>query len=164
MKKSKPCRGGASGSKSRKSARSDVPQLGQQPKQSIPPLKVLSENVPPLLGQNMEEAAKLAADMGVTVEALLGGQDDELPMAVVAPKPIYVKGKPLVSKDRLRQLPTYMRKLHEWYMTADKMFIIAKVPREYYFRPEEIHVEFDELFQMYNFDALDKSLMSCYCL
>jgi hypothetical protein len=42
----------ASGSKSSKSAsgkRSDVLQLGQQAKQSIPPLKVLSENVPSLV-------------------------------------------------------------------------------------------------------------------
>jgi hypothetical protein len=40
----------ASESKSMKSAsekRTDVPQLGQEAKQSIPPLKVLSEQVPP---------------------------------------------------------------------------------------------------------------------
>ncbi|KAI4992427.1 hypothetical protein ZWY2020_051844 [Hordeum vulgare] len=42
--------------------------------------------------------------------------------------------------------------------------IVLSVPREYYGRPEEIHIDFDELFQMYNDDALDKSLMSCYCL
>ena len=42
--------------------------------------------------------------------------------------------------------------------------IVAKGPHEYYFRADEVHVEFDELFQMYNFDALDKSLVSCYCL
>ena len=42
--------------------------------------------------------------------------------------------------------------------------MVAKVPEEYFFRAEEIHVEFSELFQLYNFDALDKSLMSYYCL
>ena len=42
--------------------------------------------------------------------------------------------------------------------------IVLSVPREYYSRSEEIHIDFDELFQMYNGDALDKSLMSCYCL
>ena len=42
--------------------------------------------------------------------------------------------------------------------------IVAKVPYEYFFRPEEVHVEFPELWQLYNFDALDKSLISCYCL
>jgi hypothetical protein len=45
-----------------------------------------------------------------------------------------------------------------------RIMIVARVPREYYGRPEEIHIDFDELFQMYNCDALDKSLMSCYCL
>ncbi|KAI4986579.1 hypothetical protein ZWY2020_019209 [Hordeum vulgare] len=42
--------------------------------------------------------------------------------------------------------------------------IVLSVPQEYYGRSEEIHIDFDELFQMYNGDALDKSLMSCYCL
>ena len=62
-------------SKSSKSAsgkRRDVPQLGKQAKQSIPPLKVLSEDVPQVLQQDMEEAAKLAAAMGVSVAELLG--------------------------------------------------------------------------------------------
>jgi hypothetical protein len=39
----------ASGSKSSTSTNKDVPQLGQQAKQSIPPLRVLSENVPSLV-------------------------------------------------------------------------------------------------------------------
>jgi hypothetical protein len=61
-----------------------------------------------------------------------------------------------------------MFSLHAWYLTAAKngrIMIVLRVPKEYYAgRQEEIHVEFDELFQMYNFEALDKSLMSCYCL
>ena len=61
----------ASGSKSSKGAsakRRDVPQLGQQAKQSIPPLKVLSRDVPVQAeNQDMAEAAKLAAAMGVTL-------------------------------------------------------------------------------------------------
>ena len=113
----------------------------------------------------MGEAAKLAAAMGVTVAELLGSQDDKLPKADVVPT--YVPGKPLVSTQKLKQMPTNMRKLHEWYMREvkeDRIMIVAKVPVEYFFRAEEIHVEFSELFQLYNLDALDKSLMSCYCL
>jgi hypothetical protein len=159
-----------SGSKSSKSAsgkRSDVPQLGQQAKQSIPPLKVLSENVPQRREEpiDMEEAAKLAAEMGVSIDDMLGSQDDKLPKAVVVST--YVPGKPLVSGDKREQLPTEMRTLHEWYLRVVKngrTMIVAKVPQEYYFRREEIHVEFSELFQLYNFYALDKSIMSCYCL
>ena len=145
--------------------RLDVPQLGQQAKQSIPPLKVLTENVPPpVQGLALESAKELAAACGVSVEELLSSQDDKIPKAVVAPKAHFVMGEPLVSKD---DLPTNMRYLHQWYLSESKngrTMIVASVPREYYGRPEEIHIDFDELFQMYNADALDKSLMSCYCL
>jgi ribosome assembly protein YihI (activator of Der GTPase) len=59
-------RASASGSKSSTSTskkRSDVPQLGQQAKQLIPPLRVLSESVPSLVqGQDLELAEKWAAE------------------------------------------------------------------------------------------------------
>ena len=92
----------------------DVPQLGQQAKQSIPPLKVLTENVPPpVQGQAFEIAKHWAAEWGVSVEHVLASQDDRLPKAVVAPKPQFVMGAPLVSKD---DLPTNMRYLLTWYL------------------------------------------------
>jgi hypothetical protein len=148
--------------------RSNVPQLGQQAKQSIPPLRVLSENVLSLVqGQDFELAAKWAAEWGISVEDVLASQDDRLPKAVVAPKPQFVMGAPLVSKEKLEDIPTNMRYLHTWYLNEAKngrTMIVARVPWEYYGRPEDIHIDFDELFQMYNCDALDKSLMSCYCL
>ena len=107
------------------------PRLGEQAKQSIPPLKVLSEDVPQVLQQDMEEAAKLAAAMGVSVAELLGSQDDKLPKTDVVPT--YVPGKPLVSKEKLKQLPTHMRNLHEWYLRVvegDRTMIVAKVRHE----------------------------------
>ena len=160
----------ASGRKSSKSSRrkrSDVPQLGEQAKQSIPPLMVLSTDVPQLLAQqqDMEEAAKLAADMGVPIAELLGSQDDNLPKAPVVPT--YVLGMPFVTQEKSIQLPTSMRNLHNWYLRVVKegrIMIVAQVPSEYYFRPEEIHVDFSELNQLYNFKALDKSILSCYCM
>ena len=103
--------------------------------------------------------------MGVTVAELLGSEDNKLPNADVVPT--YVPGKPFVSKEKLKKLPTHMRSMHERYLREvkrDRIMIVAKVPEEYFFRAEEVHVEFSELFQLYNFDALDKSLMSCYCL
>ena len=103
--------------------------------------------------------------MGVTVAELLGSQDDKLPMADIAPT--YVPGKPLVSEQKLKKMPTHMRNLHQWYLRAvkaEQIMIVAKVPAEYFFRAEEVHVDFSELFQLFNLDALDKSLMSCYCL
>jgi hypothetical protein len=147
---------------------STVPQLGQQAKQSIPPLKVLSKNVSSLVQQqSLEEAKKWAAEWNMSVEDILASQDERFPKAVVAPKPKFVMRGPLVSKERLQELPTNIRHLHVWYLNDAKngrIMIVASVPREYYGRPEEIHVEFEELFQMYNCEALDKSLMSCYYL
>ena len=105
----------ASGSKSSKRSSkkiSDIPQLGQQDKQSIPPLEVLSTIDPQQ--QDMEAATKLAADMGVTIAELLGSQDDDLPKAPVVPT--YVLGMPFVTQEKRAQLPTSMRNLHNWYL------------------------------------------------
>jgi 3-polyprenyl-4-hydroxybenzoate decarboxylase len=104
----------------------------------------------------------------MSVEDVLASQDERFPKAVVGPKPKFVMwGGPLVSKERLEELPTHMCYLHAWYMNEAKngrIMIVASVPREYYGRSKEIHVDFDKLFQMYNCDSLNKSLMSCYCL
>nr|XP_051211676.1 uncharacterized protein LOC127329178 [Lolium perenne] len=113
----------------------------------------------------MEETLKLAAQMGCTVEELLGSQDGALPIADIAPKFVY--GADLVSRELLRQLPTHMRNLHQWYLDVCKentTFIVANIPDAYYFRREVLHIEISELWQLFNLDSLDKSLMSCYCL
>ena len=113
----------------------------------------------------MEEATKLAAEMNCSVEQLLGPQDNALPFGDIAPKFVYRMD--LVSDERLKELPTHMRNLHQWYLDAckrDKKYIVANVPEEYYFRREDIHIEICELWQLFNLDALDKSLMSCYCM
>ena len=147
--------------------RKEVPQLGEQAKQSIPPLKVL--DVPSVYQEHgdfdLEAAAALAAQVGCTVEELLSARDAVLPIADIAPKFVY--GADLVSKERLHKLPTHMRNLHQWYLDACKentSYIVADIPEDYYFRKEEIHIEMNELWQLFNLDALDKSLMSCYCL
>jgi hypothetical protein len=129
---------------------------------------VLSENVPSLVQQqSLEEAKKWAAAWNMSVEDIMVSQDEFFPTAIVAPKPKFIMGEPLVSKERLEELPTHMRQLHARYWTASKngrIMIVVTIPWEYYGRPEEIHVDFEEHFQMYNCEALDKSLMSCYCV
>ena len=42
--------------------------------------------------------------------------------------------------------------------------LMVKVKKEHYFREDEICINFEELFQLYNQDTLDKSIVSCYCL
>ena len=117
--------------------------------------------------QDMEEAKKWAIEWNVPLEDILCSQDDKMPKAVVAPKPKFVMGESFVSKERFEELSTYMRLLHQWYtaqVKTGRIMLVLEVPREYYGRQETIHAEFPELFQMYHCDALDKSLMSCYCL
>jgi hypothetical protein len=112
----------------------------------------------------MDEAVRLVAQMNITVAELLGGT--KLPKAPLARQ--YVYGQPLVDAEKLREMPTMMQRFHDWYMKmserGEQTMLVAKVGSEYYFREDEIHIEFLEFFQFMNLDALDKSLMSCYCL
>jgi hypothetical protein len=105
----------------------------------------------------MDKAVRLAAQMNITMAELLGGA--ELPKAAITRK--YVYGKPFVDNEKLRQMPTMLGNFHDWYLRASKReqtMLVAKVGPEYYFREELIHIEFSELFQFMNLDALDKSL------
>jgi hypothetical protein len=44
------------------------------------------------------------------------------------------------------------------------IMLIAAVREEHYFRGNnEIHIDFEELFQLFNQDSIAKSLVSCYC-
>jgi len=111
------------------------------------------------------EIINLAISMGVTVEDLRKGNIDSAPTAEVAWK--YVHGQPLVSPQLERDLPTQMRRLHDWYLHTSKKglsVLNAKYKSEHYFSECRIQIEFEELFQLYNQDALDISILSCYCL
>ena len=103
-------------------------------------------------------------DFGISVDQLLG--TEEIPMADVAWQ--YASRKSLVRPEQVPHLSTQMRRLHEWYMQASKegtIMLMVAVKDEHYFRvSDEICVMFEEFFQLYNQDALDKSIVSCYCL
>ena len=61
-----------------------------------------------------------------------------------------------------------MYELHEWYMkiakTTNRESLMVQVKEEHYFHAKDLYVEFTELFQLFNQDALNKSIVSCYCL
>ena len=61
-----------------------------------------------------------------------------------------------------------MQTLHDWYLKAYKEgtdSILVGVKDEHYFNGvEALYIEFEELFQLYNQDALDKTIVSCYCM
>src|SRR3990170_3834939 len=107
---------------------------------------------------------QMAREAGVTVEQLLG--IEELPKiqeVEVAWK--YVPGQPLVRPEEVPLLSTKMRRLHDWYLREIKNgreALMVKVKAEHYFHEKDLWAEFQEMFQLFNQDALDKSLASCY--
>ncbi|XP_071676621.1 uncharacterized protein [Lolium perenne] len=118
-----------------------VYQLGEQPVKSVPPLKVFDEKA-------VQSSRQISTDYA---------------MAKVVYQ--YVQGKDLV--ENLSKLPTSMRNLHTWYGVAAKggmETIMVRVKEEHYFQEYSVSVDFSELFQLYNLRALDKSIVSCYCL
>jgi hypothetical protein len=123
-----------------KKGKQQVHQLGEQPVQSVPHLMVFDEKA---------------------VQS--SRQYTDYPLAEVQYK--FVQGKDLV--ENLRKLPTSMRNLHSWYSDATKKgieSIMVRVKEEHYFQEYSVSVDFGELFQLYNLRALDKSIISCYCL
>ena len=81
----------------------------------------------------------------------------------------YQYGKPLVKPEEVKNLPTKMRRLHNRYMHATKAganWIMPRVTKKHYGKEVDdmIVIEFVELFQLFNQDALDKLITSAYCL
>src|SRR4051812_5727543 len=103
-----------------------VAQLGEQAKQSCAPLKVIyhtnvgsskygaKEQYDPEVVAQYREAA---AAQGMSIAQYLS-QLEYFPVSEVAYK--YQYGKPLVKPEEVNNLPTKMRRLHNWYMHATK--------------------------------------------
>jgi hypothetical protein len=76
-------------------------------------------------------------------------------------------GYPLVRPDQ--QLPTMMRRFHEWYMDTcknsglDNVLLMVKDKHDL-LGIDTLCVPFEELFQLYNAMAIDKVIVTCYCL
>ena len=159
-----------------------VPQLGEQAAQSIPPLVVPTTHestraqyhcgqtvyVPQLGNVVITEDHIMQAEMlKITVGQLL----DIEPMSPLREEEIkrkYVRGQSLVEPEEVKNLPTRMYELHDWYMKITKISnresLMVQVEEDHYFHKKALSVEYSELFQLFNQDALDKSIVSCYCL
>ena len=105
--------------------------------------------------------------LGITVGQLLEIE----PMPLPRPQDIkqkYVRGQPLVKPEEVNKLPTRMYALHQWYMDITKISnresLMVNVNKDHYYHEKAVTVEYSKLFQLYNQDALDKSIVSCYCL
>jgi hypothetical protein len=133
-----------------------IPQLGEQEKQSCPPLKVFNDT-----------PGVAAVAPGFNPGDYLS--DDVLFESAKVEIFKYEHGKHLVrSKDDELNLSTMMRRLHKLYLDSckdGKGTILVGIKDDHDFIGDDyFYVEFDEFFQLYNLKALDKTLIACYCL
>ena len=113
----------------------------------------------------MEAAVRFARECGVTLEHLLSGSDGGYTVADTAWR--YELGKSLLRPDQLDSLTTFKRQLHTWYVKASKKGLyqlMVKIRHEHFFREDSVCIDFEDLFYLYNLDALNKSIISTYCL
>ena len=107
------------------------------------------------------EMLKITVGQLLEIEPMPVLREDEI-------KRKYVRGQPLVEPDKVKNLPTRMYELHQWYMNitkiSDRLSLMVNVKEDHYYHEKAVSVEYSELFQLYNQDALDKSIVSCYCL
>jgi hypothetical protein len=93
------------------SRKRDVPQLGEQAKQAISPLKV-----GPSHGYTQAEL-DFAREASLTLSQLDPAAEEIEGVAVAWN---YVKGGPMVRPELEPELPTQLRKLHKWYLKVAK--------------------------------------------
>jgi hypothetical protein len=97
------------------------------------------------------------------------GDDIQFETAEVVEQFRYENGKPLVKHDQLPHLPTMMQRLHEWSLETcrksgtDSLMLGIKDEHDF-IGVDLMPVEFVELFQLFNQQALGKQFMTCYCL
>jgi hypothetical protein len=131
-----------------------VPQLGEQPNQEVEPL---------VTGEDFG-ITEFISDTGLTVDQLVGGAP--IPKAEVAYK--FELGKPLIKPEQLQSLPTQMYKFHKRYMEMSakgrEMFGARKRNPDFLQGEDVLWIDFKDLFDLYQLDALDVSLLSAWIL
>ena len=62
----------------------------------------------------------------------------------------YVRGQPLVKPEEVKNRPTRMYELHDWYMkitkSSNRESLMVKVKEEHYFHKLALCVEYSKLF------------------
>jgi hypothetical protein len=90
---------------------------------------------------------------------------EDIPTVPLAWK--YEKGKSLVPPGKEKTLSSQIQRLHEWYMDVakgEKEFLLLIITKDHFLGDDLIHIKFDKFFQLFNQDALNKSLISSYVL
>ena len=147
----------------------DVPQLGEQSKKTISPLKVAPSRRPAenTLTAQQKFELQFAAECGMSLSQVMPYSDAPLPPpAAVAFN--YVSGGPMVPPGVAEDLPTRLRSLNNWYEKAAK-----RGQKQFYFCPGKDHflgqdhaipIEFRELFQFFNLSDIDVTNVGAYFL
>lgn len=135
----------------------EVPQLGKQPKQSVKPL------LPP----GEEELRQWMKETGLNRAQLVG--DAPITMATEADLKYKFKlGEPLVKPDQVNTLSTQMHRFHQWYMelsSKSRMMVGARIRNiDYYQGDDVLWINFENVFDVYQLDALDVSILSYWVL
>ena len=101
------------------------------------------------------EVLKITIGQLLEIEPMPMLREDEI-------KRKYVRGQPLVEPDKFKNLPTRMYELRQWQMNitkiSDRLSLMVNVKEDHYYHEKVVSVEYSELFQLYNQDALDKSM------
>ena len=104
-------------------------------------------------------------ESGLTKAQLEGAEIEVHPGANKKP---FKLGEPLMWEELIPTLPTRMRELHAWYLKAsaskDKVFRARIQDRNFHRGMDDIWIEFENLYDLYHQDALDKSLLSVFCM
>ena len=143
--------------KERRVAGKKIAQLGEQANQSFPPLNVSSDivaNAPGMVPGYSNLRDYLPDD--VYFDFL---EED---------KHRYEYGKPLIKDEK--SLTTMMRRFYDWYMktcreSEGSNILTLRVRVEHdLVGIELLNVPFEEFFEFFNLKALDKLMITCYCL
>nr|ABA94885.1 transposon protein, putative, CACTA, En/Spm sub-class [Oryza sativa Japonica Group] len=131
-----------------------VPQLREQLNQEIEPL---------VIGEDMT-IEEFIIDTGLTTDQLLGVE----PIEKAELKYMYELGKPLVKPELVQSLPTKMYKFHQLYMemsATGREMIGARIRDPDFLQGDDIlWINFKGIYEVYQLDALDVSIMSCWIL
>ena len=118
-----------------------------------------------MLSEKDAATAQFVLESGLTKAQLQGAGIEVHPGSNKKP---FKLGKPLMWEELIPRLPTRMRELRAWYLKAsarkDVMFRARVQDRHFNRGMDDVWIEFDNLYDLYHQDALDKSLLSVFCM
>ena len=93
---------------------------------------------------------------------------EDTPIETAPVKYMFKLGEPLVTADKIRELPTQMYRFHQWYLDKSGMgreMFGARVRNSVYYQGDDVlWIHYKDVFDLYNRDALDVSLLSTWTL